>query len=101
MAEDRATWFQRWAAGMGRAPGGKVDRGPVETLASKAGRQAPKRSSKAGRVPPPTSGQTPKLQDSGQGPAAPRLLGPGRIVHIGDEPGEGGKHGRGAPAHRH
>jgi hypothetical protein len=54
MAEDTATWFQRWSKEMasGGAPGGRIDRGPLETVASVPGRQAPPKRGKAGsRVP--------------------------------------------------
>jgi hypothetical protein len=54
MATAYQQWFQQWASDMasGAAPGGKVDRGPVETLVSKPGRQAPTRKRGGSKVPP-------------------------------------------------
>jgi hypothetical protein len=54
---------EQWLADMASdaAPGGKIDRGPVETLASKAGHAPPKRNRKGGRVPPIGAAQTRKL----------------------------------------
>jgi hypothetical protein len=54
-------WHDQWLSDMGSDAGSsRIDRGPVETLASKAGRQAPKRNRARGRVPAPTAAQTRK-----------------------------------------
>jgi hypothetical protein len=57
--------FEQWSKDMASdAPGpggGRIDRGPVETLASKPGHAPPKRNRKAGRVPPIGAAQTRKL----------------------------------------
>jgi hypothetical protein len=62
MATAHQQFMEQWMADMrsDAAPGGKVDVGPAEALASKAGRAHPKRDKKAGRVPPPSAGQTRK-----------------------------------------
>ena len=62
MAESRESWFSRWKAGMTSAPGGKVDMGPTEALASKVGRAKPKPGKSSGRrVPGPEAAQQRKL----------------------------------------
>ena len=55
--------FDHWSKDMAAdsAPGGKIPLGPVETLASRPGYQAPKRNKKGGRVPAYSSGQQKKL----------------------------------------
>jgi hypothetical protein len=61
-SQEHKAWFDRWSKEMASdsAPGGRVDRGPAETLGSRAGRAAPRRQKGGGRVPPPSSGQTSK-----------------------------------------
>lgn len=60
-AEHTAFWA-KWSREMAddNAPGGKIDRGPVETLTSRPGRQAPKRNKARSRVPDPRAGQVRK-----------------------------------------
>jgi hypothetical protein len=59
----RKAHTEQWLADMAsdRAPGGKIDVGPVEALSSKAGRATPTRNRKAGRIPPISNAGARKL----------------------------------------
>jgi hypothetical protein len=58
-SQDYAAHWQKWSAEMAAdsAPGGKIDVGPVEALASKPGRRTPTRSKQRSRVPPYSTAQ--------------------------------------------
>jgi hypothetical protein len=62
-SSDHKAHWEKWSKEMSSdaAPGGKVDRGPIETLGSRPGYAAPKRQKGGGRVPAYSSGQQKKL----------------------------------------
>jgi hypothetical protein len=61
-SQDYAAHMKQWLSDMAADSGSsRIDRGPVETLSSRPGYQAPKRNKKGGRVPAYSSGQQKKL----------------------------------------